>query len=102
MAGTSTSRSPWPNSRSASQALDVQIAGSSMFWPLVLPTFVIKPDLPSKMGYQKAHDRYDEMRKFFAQKASTVHNNEVVMIKVTMMMLKPNCKQPSVVSVCKF
>jgi hypothetical protein len=54
------------------------------------------------MGYQEAHKLYDEMRQFFAQKASTVHNNEVVMIKVTMMMLKPNCKVPSIVLVCRF
>jgi hypothetical protein len=63
---------------------------------------VIKPELPAKAGYQEAHKLYDEMRQFFAQKASAVHNNEVVMIKVTMMMLKPNCKVPSIVSVCKF
>jgi hypothetical protein len=62
----------------------------------------MKPELPSQMGYQGAHKLYDEMRQFFAQKASTTHNNEVVMIKVTMMMLKPNCKVPSIVSVCRF
>ena len=99
MAGSSASRSPWPNSRSA---LDVQISGCSTFQPLVLPKFVTNPELHLKMGYQKAHELYDEMHRFFAQKASTVHNNEVVMIKVTMMMLKPNFKVPSVVSVCKF
>lgn len=102
--GTSTSRSPWPNSHSANQALGapVRVAGYSTLRPLVLPKFVIKPELPLKMGYQEAHELYHEMRLFFAQKASTVHNNEVVIIKVTMMMLKPNCKVPSVVSVRKF
>ena len=73
-----------------------------MFRPLVLPKFVINPpELPSQMGYQEARKLYDEMCQFFAQKASAAYNNEVIMVKVTMMMLKPNCKVPTIVSVCK-
>ena len=58
------------------------------------------PKLPLNIGYQEAHKLYDKMRYFFAQKASAVHNNEVVVIKVTMMTLKPGNKNPMMVSVC--
>jgi hypothetical protein len=70
-----------------------------MFRPLVVPKFVANPKPLN--GYQEAHKLYDEMRYFFAQKASSVHNNEVVVIKVTMMTLKPRNKNPMMVSVCK-
>jgi hypothetical protein len=69
------------------------------FRPLVLPKFVTNPKLPLKHGYQEAHKLYDEMRLFFAQKASVAHNNEVVVIKVTLMTLKPGNKNPAIVSV---
>jgi murein L,D-transpeptidase YcbB/YkuD len=55
--------------------------------------------MPVQPGYQEAHEIYNEMRQFFAQKAMSVHNGEVVVIKVTMMSLKPGNKNPSVVSV---
>ena len=55
--------------------------------------------MPVHPGYQEAHGIYDEMRQFFAQKAKSVHNGEVVIIKVTMMSMKPGNKNPSVVSV---
>jgi hypothetical protein len=57
--------------------------------------------MPLQPGYQEAHTRYDEMRRFFAQKAFTAHNGEVVVIKVTMMSLKPGNKNPSIISVCE-
>ena len=72
--------------------------GQGAFRPLVLPKFVINPTSVNN-GYQEAHKLYDEMRHFFAQKASAVHNNEVVVIKVTMMTLKPGNKNPVMVSV---
>jgi hypothetical protein len=55
----------------------------------------IRPDY----SYQEAHKMYDEMHQFFARKASSTHQNEVVVIKVTMMLLKPGYKNPQMVSV---
>ena len=68
--------------------------------PIVLPKFMSNPGSFEETGYQKAHLLYDEMRKFFARKASAENQNEVVVIKFTMMMLKPGHKSPTVVSVC--
>jgi len=67
--------------------------------PMIVPKFVSDPSVPVKPGYQEAHKIYDEMRQFFAQKAMSVHQGEVVVIKTTMMSLKPGNKNPSVVSV---
>jgi hypothetical protein len=55
--------------------------------------------MPSQPGYREAYTRYDEMQRFFAQKAFTVHNGKVVVIKITMMSLKPGNKNPSIISV---
>jgi hypothetical protein len=67
----------------------------------VVPKFIsASSGVPvNPVGYQAAHDIYDEMRQFFARKAMSTHNGEVVIIKVTMMALKPGHKNPSVVSV---
>ena len=96
------SRDTWPKGASGSKnrarpssAFD----GRAMITrPTVGPKFVSNPDsvLP---GYQEVHLIYDEMRQFFAKKAMSVHNGEVVVIKVTMMSLKPGYRSPSVVSV---
>jgi hypothetical protein len=67
--------------------------------PIVVPKFVSNPETLN-YGYQEAHNRYDKMRKHFAQKAMSAHQGEVVVIKVMMMCLKPGCKNPQVVSVC--
>jgi murein L,D-transpeptidase YcbB/YkuD len=68
--------------------------------PIVVPKFISELDSESVLpGYQEAHRMYDEMRQFFAKKAMSVHSGEVVVIKVTMMSLKPGYKSPSVVSV---
>ena len=48
-------------------------------------------------SYQEAHKIYDEMQQFFAQKAMSVHNGEVVVIKIMMMLLKPGHRNPSIV-----
>ena len=93
--GSIISRDTWPkslNERSRGQ-------GVSILCPIVVPKFVANPSMPVQPGYQKAHGMYDEMRQFFAQKANSVHNGEVVIIKVTMMSMKPGNKNPSVVSV---
>src|ERR1700678_2695163 len=45
--------------------------------PIVVPKFIFSPSMPSQPSYQEAHTRYDEMQRFFAQKAFTVHNAEV-------------------------
>ena len=57
--------------------------------------------MPVKPGYQEAHKIYDERRQFFTQKAMSMHQSKVVVIKTTMMSLKPGNKNPSVVSVCE-
>jgi len=67
--------------------------------PIVLPKFVSNPEIVEETGYQKAHLLYDEMRQFFARKATVEHQNEVVIIKFTMMSLKPGYRNPQVVSV---
>ena len=69
--------------------------------PIVVPKFISSPSMPSQPSYQEAHTRYDEMRRFFAQKAFTVYNGKVVVIKVTMMSLKPGNKNLSIISVCE-
>jgi hypothetical protein len=56
-------------------------------------------EIRADYGYQEAHKLYDEMCQFFAQKASSMHENEVVVIKVTMMLLKLGYKNPQIVSV---
>jgi hypothetical protein len=61
---------------------------------MVVPKFVSDPSMPVQPGYQEAHEIYNEMQQFFAQKAMSVQNGEVVVIKVTMMLLKPGNKNP--------
>jgi hypothetical protein len=99
---------PWPK-RSATRATDLPATSGSQFpgtsagglRPIVLPKFVSNPEILEETGgYQKAHLLYDEMRQFFARKAMIEHQNEVVIIKVTMMSLRPGYKNPQVVSVC--
>ena len=70
---------------------------------VVVPNFVFKPQdyLPSKYGYQKVHTIFDEMRDFFAKRATSTYQNEVATIKVTLMMMKPNCRNPQMVMVRK-
>ena len=65
---------------------------------IVVPKFVANPG-EVVSGYQEVHQIYNEMRQFFAKKAMSVHNGEVIVVKVTMMSLKPGHKSPSVVSV---
>ena len=101
----SISKEMWPKCGSSSKQMsgrpnfDYRLGGHTH--PIVVPKFISSPSMPSQPSYQEAHTRYDEMRRFFAQKAFTVYNGEVVVIKVTMMLLKPGNKNPSIISVCE-
>lgn len=68
---------------------------------VIVPDFVSKPSsyIPSKYGYQEVHTIYDEMRAFFAKRATSSYQNEVATIKVTLMTMKPNCRNPQMVMV---
>lgn len=68
---------------------------------VVVPNFVSQPQdfLPSKYGYQEVHTLYDKMRAFFAKRATSTYQNEVATIKVTLMTMKPNCRNPQMVMV---
>jgi len=61
--------------------------------PDFLATYPLKP------GYQEAHKKYHEMRNFFAHRAYSSGNMELVIVKVVMKCLKPGYKNPSIVSV---
>ena len=66
---------------------------------MVVLKFVSDPSMTVQPSYQEAHKIYDEMWQFFAQKAMLMHNGKVVAIKVTMMLLKPGNRNPSIVLV---
>lgn len=67
-----------------------------------VPDFVSRPqDYPLKYGYLEVHKIYDEMRKFFAKRVTSTYQNEVATIKVTLMMMKPNCRNLQMVMVRK-
>ena len=70
---------------------------------VIVPDFVSKPQnyIPSKYGYQEVHAIYDEMRSFFAKRATSTYQNEVATIKFTLMTMKPNCRNPQMVMVSK-
>ena len=93
---------PWPNRTSGPQSVNVNqnLGFRGGFRPIVLPKFVSnRHEIRANYGYQEAHIIYDDMRQFFARKASSAHGNEVVVLKVTMMSLKPGYKNPQIVSV---
>ena len=94
---------PWPKRSTPRQAsqLPPNLPGMNVgsLRPIVLPKFVSNPKIVEETGYQKAHLLYDEMQQFFARKATVEHQNEVVIIKFTMMSLKPGYRNPQVVSV---
>jgi len=70
---------------------------------VIVPDFVSKPQnyIPSKYGYQEVHAIYDEMRSFFAKRATSTYQNEVATIKFTLMTMKPNCRNLQMVMVSK-
>jgi hypothetical protein len=99
-------KGPWPKRGSSSIGKQISVhtnyhgqGVSVSMRPIVVPKFLSDPSLPVQPGYQEAHELYDEMRQFFAQKAMSVHAGEVVVVKVTMMSWKPGNRNPSIVSV---
>lgn len=92
----------WPKHSNASHSekqLNQNVVRGG-FRPIVLPKFVTDCSSETRYyGYGEAHKLYDEMRQFFAQKASSTHQNEVVVVKFTMMLLKPGYRNPQIVSV---
>jgi hypothetical protein len=71
---------------------------------LMVPDFVLKPQAvlqSSKYGYQEVHAIYNDMRSFFAKRATSKYQNEVATIKVTLMSMKPNNRNPQMVMVRK-
>lgn len=92
---------PWPKCNDGSQSENHvnQIMHQGGFWPIVVLKFVSNREIQPDYGYQEAHKMYDEMCQSFARMALSTHQNEVVVIKVTMMSLKPGYKNPQMVSV---
>ena len=62
-----------------------------------LPDFLTT--LAQKPGYAPAHTRYEEMRRFFQERAYATHGCELVIVKVTMMVQEPGRAKSSMVSV---
>ena len=95
-------RTPWPKrlTTHTTETFQLQETSGGGLRPIVLPKFVSNPEIVDETGYQKAHQLYDEMQQFFTRKAMVEHQNDVVKIKVTMMLLKPGYRNPQVVSVC--
>lgn len=96
----------WPTRPSGSASKPTKMNNSTISksrQTVVVPDFVSKPQdyLPSKYGYQEVHKIYDEMRGFFAKRATSTYQNEVATIKVTLMTMKPNCRNPQMVMVSK-
>jgi hypothetical protein len=96
---------PWPTRPgSTSKTTNMnQFKDSDMMQAVIVPDFVSKPQafLPSKYKYQEVHALYDEMRRFFAKIATSKYQNEVATIKVTLMTMKPNNRNPQMVMVRK-
>ena len=68
--GRVTAKLPWPNRPSGSGASK---SNHGMDRQTVVPDFISNPFLPSKYGYQEVHAIYDEMRSFFAKRATSIH-----------------------------
>jgi hypothetical protein len=101
--GRVTGNAFWPTrpSVSALKPTNVNHNQGGQIVTVVVPKFVSKPHdyLPSKYGYQEVHALYDEMRAFFARRATSTYQNEVATIKVTLMTMKPNCQNQQMVMV---
>ena len=95
---------PWParpsGSTSQARPANVHSMGRQGTQAVLVPDFVSKSYLPEKYGYQEVHKMYNEMRNFFAKRASA-YQNEVATIKVTLMSMKPNNWTPQMVMVSK-
>lgn len=102
--GNMMGKIPWPVRPSGSTSKSTNANPSHgmgrMDRQAVVPDFVSKPAfLSSKYGYQEVHALYDEMRTFFAKRATSTYQNEVATIKVTLMSMKPNNRNPQMVAV---
>lgn len=95
----------WPTrpSGSASKTTNPSHSNLKGRQTVIVPDFVSNPQnfIPSKYGYQEVHTIYDEMRSFFAKRATSTYQNEVATIKFTLMTMKPNCRNPQMVMVSK-
>ena len=93
---------PWPT-RPGSTSKTTNVKDSDIMQAVIVPDFVSKPQAfhPSKYGYQEVHALYNEMRSFFAQRATSKYQNEVATIKITLMTLKPNNQKLQMIMVCK-
>jgi hypothetical protein len=98
-----TGKIPWPTRPSGSASKSTNMThGRDNLKQAMVPDFVSKPQafLSSKYGYQEVHAIYDEMRKFFVMRATSTYLSEVATIKVTLMSMKPNNRNPQMVMVC--
>ena len=98
-----TGKLPWPTRSRASGSASKSTTAHGMDRQAVFPDFVSKPQafLSSKYGYQEVHAIYDEMRNFFAKRATLTYQTEFATIKVILMSMKPNNKNPQMVMVRK-
>jgi|SRR5215472_1945707 len=97
---TSTNKQPWPKRGSltaAGSGLNISCPGNSVISALKLPQSFT--NLPPNPGYTLAHERYDEMRNWFAHRAYNPYH-ELIVVKVWMAYKKPGNRGPSLVSVC--
>lgn len=91
----------WPTHPSASKPTNMNHLGRQGTQAVVVPDFMSKPYVPVKYRYQEVHALYDEMRKWFAKRATLTYQNEVATIKVTLMSMKPNNRNLQMVMVHK-
>ena len=101
-----TGKLPWPTRPSGSGSGSKSKSSNKnlgMDRAVLVPNFVSKlpQDFLSKYGYQEVHTMYDKMRNFFAKRATSTYQNEVATIKVILMLMKPNNKNPQMVMVHK-
>jgi hypothetical protein len=98
---------PWPTHPSGSASKPTNIHHSiTKGRPIMLVLdFVSNPEdylaslAASEYGYQEVHKIYDKMRAFSLWKE--LYQNEVAIIKFTLMTMKPNCRNPQMVMVSK-
>jgi hypothetical protein len=79
-----------------SEWLKIHKSGSLVHNLYVPDFFAGKPLHPA---YQEAHNIYNDMLNHFAQHTYSSNNFELVVVKVTMLSLKPGNKNPSIISV---
>jgi hypothetical protein len=68
-------------------------------WHTICHARLSRQSCADKPGYASAHARYEEMRKFFQERAYATHGSELVVVKVTMMVQEPGRIKSVIVSV---